>query len=168
MFDYDDFRLEDGSAAFTVSAAGALGATAQIVNLGEGLVRADWLVDVSAIEIASNNEYYDLFLQGSTSSSFAGTYTNLAELKLGANEVLTGDQDSAVGRYRVPFSNETPDGTIQDEFVRTLARVAISLARDGVRCPFTLRASGSADSQIKRSAFPARATRLSFKSVSPE
>jgi len=105
------FRLEDGSAGFTVTAAGALGATAQIVDFGAGTMHGEMVVDVTAIEIASNNEYYDLQLQGSTSSSFAGTITALAELKLGANEVLVGDQDSAIGRYRIPFCNETPDGT---------------------------------------------------------
>jgi len=111
MFDYD-FRLEDGSAGFTVSAAGAIGATAQIVELGAGRMTGEMVVDVSAIEIASNNEYYALALQGSTEAAFGGTITALAELELGAKEVLAGDQDSAVGRYRLPFTNEMPDGTV--------------------------------------------------------
>ena len=111
MFDYD-YRLEDGAAAFTVSAAGAIGATAQIVSLGEGRMHGEMIIDVTALEIASNNEYYDLQLQGSTDSAFGGTITALSQIKLGAKEVLSGDQDSAVGRYRVPFCTEQPDGTI--------------------------------------------------------
>jgi len=47
MFDYD-YRLEDGSAAFTVSAAGAIGATAKIVNLGEGRMHGTMILYVSA------------------------------------------------------------------------------------------------------------------------
>jgi len=126
MFDYD-YRLEDGSGAFTVSAAGAIGATAQILNLGAGKVHGEMVVDVSAIEIASNSEYYHLALQGSTESAFGGTYTALAELKLGAKEVLDGDQDSAVGRYRVPFCTEMPDGTVYP-YVRIYAALGGSIS----------------------------------------
>ena len=110
MFDYDH-RLAT-SAAFTASGAGAIGATAKIIDWGAGKVHGEAVIDVSAIELASNNELYTLLIQGSTSSSFAGTFTALASLELGAKEVLDGDQDSAIGRYRLSFSNEMPDGTV--------------------------------------------------------
>jgi hypothetical protein len=66
-------------------------------------------VKVSAIEIASNDELYRLIIQGSTSATFASTIVNLAELTLGANEVLDGDVDSATGEYLILGHNDVDD-----------------------------------------------------------
>lgn len=68
-------------------------------------------VQVTAIEIASNDELYRLIVQGSTSSTFADTFANLCELTLGANEVLHGDVDSVTGEY-VMFGHNDVGGTI--------------------------------------------------------
>ena len=42
---------------------------------------------------------------------FADTIEVLASMKLGANEVLDGDQDSTTGRYKVPYRTEK-NGTV--------------------------------------------------------
>jgi hypothetical protein len=68
-------------------------------------------VKVTAIEIASNDELYRLLIQGSTSATFADTFTNLAELTLGANEVLAGDVDSVIGEYLILGHNDV-GGTV--------------------------------------------------------
>jgi len=88
------------------SAAGTVGGEAVIVDLGEGLMEGEMVIDVSAIEIASDNELYTISLQGSSEDDFADTYENLAAIELGAAEVLDGDQDSTTGRYILPFRNE--------------------------------------------------------------
>ncbi len=95
-----DAGLIAADAAWTVSAA------AKIADLGAGLVEANLIIDVTAIEIASDDEIYKLSLQGSSDSAFADTFEDLAILELGANEVLGGDQDSAIGRYVIPFRSE--------------------------------------------------------------
>lgn len=87
-------------------AAGTVGGVAAIADVGAGLIEANLVVDVTAIEIASNDEKYAIRLQGSTKSNFADTIEDLAILELGAHEVLGGDQDSATGRYIVPFRTE--------------------------------------------------------------
>lgn len=105
-----DTGLIAASAAWQVSAA------AQVVSpwgttacFGMFRVR----INVSAIEIASNDELYRLQIQGSTSSTFASTIVTLASLELGANEVLVGgvDVDSVIGNYVMYGTNDVA-GTI--------------------------------------------------------
>lgn len=88
------------------SAAAQVDAAAQIIDMGEGVWAADVQIDVSAIEIESNDERYDICVQLSTKSDFADTYVTAAQLQLGANETLQGDQDSLIGRYKLKFDNE--------------------------------------------------------------
>jgi hypothetical protein len=102
-------QLEDGAAAITSTETNSGG----ILDVGTGVYYGDLLVDVSAIDIADDDETYRILLQGSASSSFASGIFNLAELHLGAAEIKLGgaDDDSAVGRYRVPFHNFIFDET---------------------------------------------------------
>jgi hypothetical protein len=85
--------------------AGTMDGQAKVVNLGAAPVEGNLVVDVSALEIASNDELYKIKLQGSSRADFAHNIEDLAVLELGAKEVLGGDQDSQVGRYGVPFTN---------------------------------------------------------------
>lgn len=103
MYDFTlsmkDAGLVAASAAATVSGA------AKIANVGNGRVDGEMVIDVTAIEIASNDELYAVAIQGSTSASFASGIEELAVVNLGAAEVIGGDSDSTVGRYEIPFSN---------------------------------------------------------------
>ncbi len=108
------------------SAAGTVGGEAKVVNLGAGIVEGNLVVDVTAIEIASNDEVYLITLQGSTESDFSDTYEDLAMLELGAAEVLGGDQDSETGRFIVPFRTEK-NGTVWP-YVRVYTDVAGTIA----------------------------------------
>lgn len=100
------------------SAAAQVDGSDKILDVGSGaILDGDFVVDVSAIEIASNDEHYTIALQGSDNSDFSSVFMALAIIDLGANEVLAGDQDSIVGRYAVPFTN-------------------VQLRADGTRLPF--------------------------------
>jgi len=101
----NDFILKDAGLV-AADAAGTVDSGGVIAILGAGLVEGHLIVDVSAIEIASNDEVYKIKLQGSSKSDFSDTIEDLAILEIGAAEVLGGDQDSAIGRYKVPFRNE--------------------------------------------------------------
>lgn len=91
--------------------AAQVGGVDRIVDVGantrfEGVM----IIDVSAIEIASNTEIYHVIVQGSSSATFASDIENLAMLSLGATEVRPGAaKDSVVGRYELPFCNEQAD-----------------------------------------------------------
>lgn len=92
------------------SGAATVGGEAKVLNLGSGFVEGDIVIDVSALEIASNDEIYDIFAQLSSDSDF-GTDTNIVErcqLSLSAAEVKRSDAnaDDAIGRYTLPFNNE--------------------------------------------------------------
>jgi len=108
MFD-SDLEMKDAGLVAS-SAAAQVDSAAKIIDLGTGVVKGVVNIDVSAIEIASNDEVYDICVQLSSSATFASTYVTAAKLELGANEVLQGDQDSTTGRYKLYFDNEY-DGT---------------------------------------------------------
>lgn len=102
--EFKDAGLVAASAAATVDAA------AKVVTVGTGLFQGCMIIDVTALEIASDTELYDIVIQGSTDADF-GTDTNIVELSainLSAKEVKRTDAnaDNAVGRYKLYFDNE--------------------------------------------------------------
>jgi hypothetical protein len=119
MIDYTHILKDAGLVAS--DAAGQVGGSDKIVDLGAGLVEGRLVVDVTALEIADNDEYYDIQLQGSSKSDFADTIEVLASVKLGAQEVIGGDQDSTTGRYKVPFRTDK-NGTVY-QYVRVYTDV---------------------------------------------
>jgi len=124
MIEYTHIMKDAGLVA--ADAAAQVDSSDKIVDLGAGLVEGDLVVDVIALEIASNDEYYDVLLQGSSESDFSSTYEVLASVKLGANEVLSSDVDSSIGRYIVPFRTEK-NGTIY-HYVRVYTDVGGTIA----------------------------------------
>lgn len=124
-----DAQLELKDAGLVASSAAAqVDAANKIIDLGAGEVHGDMFIDVSAIEIASNNELYEICLEGSSSATFASTIVTLARLHLGAHQVLTGgnDTDSTTGRYVVPFRTEQ-NGTVY-RYVRAYTVVSGTVA----------------------------------------
>jgi hypothetical protein len=124
MIDFTHILKDAGLVA--ADSAGQVGGSDKIVDLGAGMVKGHLVVDVTAIEIADNDEYYDIQLQGSSKSDFADTIEVLASVKLGAAEVIGGDQDSTTGRYMVPFMTEKNGTTYQ--YVRVYTDVGGTIA----------------------------------------
>lgn len=105
------------------SAAAQVGGSAKVIDLMAGAGTSPTpgmaaapdtlgivLIDVTALEIASDNEIYDIIVQGSPDSNFgtAGNIVELAQLSLSAKEVKRSDsdKDDVVGRYLLPFLNK--------------------------------------------------------------
>ncbi len=124
MFDVQH-ELKDAGLVAT-SQAGTVAGQAKVVNLGPELVEGKLVIDVSALEIESNNELYRIKLQGSAAHDFSSILEDLAILELGAKEVLGGDQDSQTGRYVLPFSNAK--GLYAWPYVRLYTEVSGSVA----------------------------------------
>jgi hypothetical protein len=108
----DELVLHDGTAAVTADALATVGGQAAdgIVDLGEADCAFDVVFDVTAIDVASNDEAYELQILGSDSSSFASGISLLGVLQLGALETLVGgtggvDVDSTTGRYILTCRN---------------------------------------------------------------
>jgi hypothetical protein len=120
MFDYP-FTFQESEAITACNATIVAGL--DIIDVGAGLIEANCVVDVTAIEIASNDELYTLAVQGSSDSDFTSTVECLAILELGAKEVLNySDVDSTTGRYNLPVRNERNGTTYQ--YLRLLCDVA--------------------------------------------
>lgn len=101
-----DAGLIAADAAWQVSAANKildLGGAAEV-----GRIRGNLHIEVTAIEIASNDELYKLHFQVSTQSDFATVIVSTLIIELGALEVLTAgqDQDSTTGHYVFPVTND--------------------------------------------------------------
>jgi hypothetical protein len=92
-------------AGLQLKSAGLVAATANGTSINvEGkarLIKA--IINITAIEIASNDEVYTIVIQGSANDS---TWYNLASRAVGATEVLDTDPDSAVGEEFLYFVNE--------------------------------------------------------------
>lgn len=102
-----DAELEMKDAGLVAAdAAATVGGSAKTLNVGDAVFKGVLVVDVTAIEIASNDELYRIIVQGSTTSNFAATEV-LGHAALGATEVRPGGAaDSTTGRFEVPFTNQ--------------------------------------------------------------
>jgi hypothetical protein len=111
-FDYD-LRLKD-SGSVTADAAAQVGGVAKILDLGDGRMDGTVVVDITAIEVASNNEEYIIQAQFSDVFDFdTGSQVIVigTALHVGALELTKATADTAVGRYELPCTNEI-NGTV--------------------------------------------------------
>lgn len=127
-FTFDATQALQDAGLVASSAAGT-----RILDLGPGIgVRAGCVViDVSALEIASNDEAYTIHVQGSPDAAFgtAGNVVELASLHLGAKEtkLSDSDRDDATGRRILCYCNTDEDGTPL-RYLRLYITVAGSVA----------------------------------------
>lgn len=111
-YTFDALQEMKDAGLIAASAAAQVDGAAKILNVGDAVYEGTLVVDVSAIEIASNDEHYRILVQGSTSATFASVIETLGAIDLGATEVRDGGaQDSVVGRYEVAFVNVQADVT---------------------------------------------------------
>ncbi len=113
MFD-KELQLADGAAAITASGVTQVDGSAASLDLGAAANGSgDLVVDVSAIDITTGDESYELLLQGSSNSDFSSDVQTIARGKLGDSSTLgTGvDADSVVGRHVIPFHNDVAQTT---------------------------------------------------------
>lgn len=118
QFTYDNALLLEASAAHT-TAQTDVGAT--ILDLGAGLVEGYLIIDVTALDVASTDEYYTISLEGSNVAAMTSGSVELAVSRQG-NTVAPGDADTAIGRFAVPFRNEQNGTTYR--YVRLSTLVA--------------------------------------------
>ena len=109
------------------SAAAQVDSAAKIVDLGSGKIIGDIIIDVTAVEIDSNNEIYDIVAQVSDSASFASGIKNVCQLNMAATEVADGGAaDAETGRYILPFRNVFNGA--QYRYLRLYTKVAGTIA----------------------------------------
>jgi hypothetical protein len=103
-FDAATVLKDAGLVAATADAT--VGGVAQILDIGDGQMVGIAVLDVSAIE-AATDENYKVILQGSNSSTFASGIVNLASMEFGHLSTLAGPPSAApaIGRYEMGFAN---------------------------------------------------------------
>ena len=119
---YDAALLLKAAALVAASADGSL-----ILDVGTGLVNADMVLDVTAMEIDSNDESYTVILEGSPDAAFgtAANITPLAMIVMGDHASTAGalaamGADDTIGRYVVPCRNERNGTTYRYLRIRTV------------------------------------------------
>lgn len=126
-----DAELEFKDAGLVASSAAAqVDSADKIVTIGTGYFRGKIIIDVSALEIASNDEIYDIVVQLSSDSDFgiAENIRDAVQLNLSASEVKRTDcdTDDSTGIYKLLFDNEY-DGTFY-EYARLYTIVGGTIA----------------------------------------
>lgn len=129
---YDSLLEAKDAGAITASAAATVDSVAKILNLGTGLVEGDLIVDISAIEVDSDDEKYTIGVQISSSATCASDIYEVKQLIVGSagtaeGDNLGGDTDMGAGRYRVPFTNEIADG-VTKQYMRVYCTIAGTIA----------------------------------------
>jgi hypothetical protein len=117
---YDHALLLKAAGLVAASAAGSV-----ILDLGAGHMRADLILDISALEVATGDEIYTVALEGSNVAAMDSGSVTLAEKQFG-NVPVPADADTAVGRHLVPVTNEL-NGTLY-RYVRIYTTVAGTIA----------------------------------------
>lgn len=109
-YNFDKLLQLKDAGAITASAAAQVGGSAQILDMGPARFDAVVRINVTAIDVSSADEAYDIVVQGSNSSTFASGVENLASLNLGATAARDGGaQNSGTGIYELPATNEQAD-----------------------------------------------------------
>ena len=126
-YTYDSSLVLKDAGLIAASAAATVASVARIINVGAATFKGVAVIDVTAVEIASNDELYTITVQGSTSATFASDIQNLASISVGATEVRPGGAiDSLTGRYELLFLNE--QAGICYPYVRLYTTVAGAIA----------------------------------------
>lgn len=111
------------TAAITASAAGVVGSSAKVLDLGDAVSRmsAKAIVDVAACSVGTGAKI-TINVQASD-DSFSADIVNVATLELGDAGQIVGDVDQGVGRYELPFNNVV-NGAVK-RYIRTYATIAV-------------------------------------------
>jgi hypothetical protein len=128
---YDDLLLVQDGGAITSSKAGYVDEAAEIIDLGSGVVDAELVIDVAAIEVDSDDEKYTIAVQISDSATFSSGIYQVAQIQLGSGgtaegDNLAGDTDMIEGRYILPFNNMIADG-VTKRYMRVYCTISGSI-----------------------------------------
>ena len=110
-----------------LKAAGLIAASVDgdILDLGEGFVEGNLIIDVSAVEVATGNEIYTISLEGSSVAAMTSLSVCLAKKVMG-NLVVPMDNATGTGRFVIPFHNE--ENGVLNRYVRLSTLVAGTIA----------------------------------------
>lgn len=115
---YDNQLLLKAAAAVGASADGSL-----ILDVGNGVMEGDLVIDVTAITVTTADQSYRIVLEGSPDATFgtAGNIATVAEQMLGhATAIPPQGFSDVVGRFLIPCRNERNGTTYRYLRIRTV------------------------------------------------
>jgi hypothetical protein len=98
-------RLQD-AADIIATVVGKVATVAKIYDAGQGRLDARLIVNITGAEVATGNEHYRIYVQGSSSLTFATDVWNLGAVELGDSSVSLETVDTVAGRREIAFCNE--------------------------------------------------------------
>ncbi len=126
-FTYDNAMLLKDAGLVAADAAGTVSSAARILDLGAARLDGRVIVDISAIEVATGDERYDISAQFSSSSSFASDVVQGAGISVGDSSTIPGQSaDTVIGRQEFSFSNEINGTTYR--YMRIYTNVSGTIA----------------------------------------
>lgn len=105
-----EFLLKDAGLV-AADAAATVASSAKVVDLGAGRTDGRVILDISAVEVADNNELFLIITQFSADAAFGSGIVSGPAFIAGALEVTKNSADTAAGRYELPFCNDV-NGTV--------------------------------------------------------
>lgn len=128
-FDYAA-RLKDAG-AIGASAAAQVGGSDKVYDAGAARFKGRVRITVTACEVDTGNEKYQIMVQGSNSATFASGVWNLGSLILGDSSVSLESTDTAATRMQdIHFDNEV-NGTVF-RYIRLYTFVAGTIGSGGI------------------------------------
>jgi hypothetical protein len=106
---FDAAFLTKDAGAVVANGADQVAAANKIIDLGgvPNRIDARLMIDVSAMDLTSGDETYQIHIQGSSDPTFTTPIWTLATQLLGkASGRATNTADSVLGRYELAFCNE--------------------------------------------------------------
>jgi hypothetical protein len=123
---YDHAHLMKDAGLVAASAAATVASVARVIDLGAARVDARVIVDLTAVEVDTGNEKYEIELQVSNTADLSAGIFIAGSLKLGDSSVSNESADTAVGRRELHFTNEI-NGVIY-RYARLYTRIAGTIA----------------------------------------
>ncbi len=120
-YDAETVLHKPTTAAITASAAGVVGASAKVIDLGDAVSRMDAkaIVEVADASVGAGEKHV-INIQISD-DKFDDDIYNVATLELGPAASLVGDEDVSSGRFELPFCNV--HNGIAKRYVRAYATI---------------------------------------------
>lgn len=120
---FDSLLVAKDTGAITASGAATVSSVAKVIDLGLGNVECDLVLDVSAVEVASEDESYRIAVQLSSTPAFTDDVYEVENIHLGACE-----SDFIVYANRIAGYTLTLDAPVDGTAAPTAGIAAISNA----------------------------------------
>jgi hypothetical protein len=125
-FTYDHATLLKDAGLVATSAAATVASSARQLDLGPARIDGRVIVDISAVEIDTGNEKYEIEAQVSNTSGFGAGIVITGLLKLGHSSVSNESASSGAGRRELHITNEVNGVTYR--YLRLFTRVGGTVA----------------------------------------